>query len=158
MFKSIIWATDGSASADRALPYVKSLASDSNAELVVLHADQLLMGRGGGQHVIADEEAFCTNFEAQAQKLRDSGITSASRVVQVTIGEGPAHTIAETAKDLHADLIVVGTRGHTTLGGLLLGSVTNRLLHIAPCPVFAVPSSVGGEARQTQTTTAEAVG
>jgi nucleotide-binding universal stress UspA family protein len=156
MFKSIIWATDGSASADRALPYVKSLASDNNAEVVVLHADQLLMGRGGGQHVIADEEDVRTKIEAQAQELRDAGIISASRAIQVTIGEGPAHTIAETAEDLHADLIVVGTRGHTTLGGLLLGSVTNRLLHIAPCPVFVVPSGVGGEARQTETATAEA--
>ena len=52
---------------------------------------------------------------------------------------GPAHAIADAAKEVGADLIVVGTRGHTALGGLLLGSVTNRLLHIAPCPVLAVP-------------------
>ena len=52
---------------------------------------------------------------------------------------GAAHTIAEEAKEAGADLIVVGTRGHTALAGLLLGSVTQRLLHIAPCPVLAVP-------------------
>ena len=37
-------------------------------------------------------------------------------------------------------MIVVGTRGHTAIGGLLLGSVTQRLLHIGTCPVLAVPA------------------
>jgi nucleotide-binding universal stress UspA family protein len=52
---------------------------------------------------------------------------------------GPAHAIAEIADRLPADLIVVGTRGHSTVTGLLLGSVTQRLLHIAHRPVLAVP-------------------
>jgi nucleotide-binding universal stress UspA family protein len=50
------------------------------------------------------------------------------------------HVIADLARERQADVIVVGTRGHTALGGLLLGSVTQRLLHIAPCPVLAVPA------------------
>lgn len=47
--------------------------------------------------------------------------------------------IAERARELGADAIVVGTRGHGPVAGLLLGSVTQRLLHIAECPVLAVP-------------------
>jgi nucleotide-binding universal stress UspA family protein len=148
MFNSIIWATDGSAAADQAMPYVKSLASENHAEVVVLHADQLLMGRGGGQHVIADEEDVRTKIETQAKELSDAGITSTARVVIIAVGAGPAQTIAETAEELGSDLIVVGTRGHTTLGGLLLGSVTHRLLHIAPCPVLTVPSRSSDESAQ----------
>ncbi|MFZ0378740.1 MAG: universal stress protein [Solirubrobacteraceae bacterium] len=56
---------------------------------------------------------------------------------------GAAHAIADIAIRERADLIVVGTRGHTPLGGLLPGSVTPRLLHIAACPVLAVPAKRG---------------
>jgi nucleotide-binding universal stress UspA family protein len=157
MFKSIIWATDGSAAADRAMPYVKSLASENGAEVVVMHADLLLMGRAGGQHVIADEEDVRAKIERQARELRDVGITATERIVHVAIGESPAQTIANSAKELNSDLIVVGTRGHTHLGGLLLGSITTRLLHIAPCPVFVVPSGKGAEATEAEAATAEAV-
>ena len=39
----------------------------------------------------------------------------------------------------HADLIIVGTRGHSQLAELMLGGVTQQLLRVAPCPVLAVP-------------------
>jgi nucleotide-binding universal stress UspA family protein len=52
---------------------------------------------------------------------------------------GPAHVIAGVAGDAKADVIVSGTRGHTAIAGLLLGSVTQRLLHLAHCPVLVIP-------------------
>jgi nucleotide-binding universal stress UspA family protein len=55
---------------------------------------------------------------------------------------GAAHVIAEIAKEERADLIVVGTRGHGPLPGLLLGSVAHRLVQIAHCPVLVVPTTV----------------
>ena len=155
MFKSIIWATDGSASADRAMPYVKSLASEHDSQVVVLHVDELLVGRGGGQPVIADEPDVRAKIEQQAKELSDEGIAAASRVVTTTTG-GAAHNLAEAAEDLGADLIVVGTRGRTALSGLLLGGVTHRLLHISPCPVFAVPASVGAQPSRPEAVSAEA--
>ena len=53
------------------------------------------------------------------------------------------------ARELSADVIVVGTRGHGRRSGMLLGSVTQRLLHVAPCPVVAVPVH-GTEAAVTE--------
>jgi nucleotide-binding universal stress UspA family protein len=53
---------------------------------------------------------------------------------------GPAHAIAEVAEQANADLIVAGTRGHSPVAGLLLGSVIQRIIHIARCPVLAVPT------------------
>jgi nucleotide-binding universal stress UspA family protein len=54
-----------------------------------------------------------------------------------------AKVIADAAKQLEADVIVVGTRGHGPITGLIVGSVTHRLLHLAPCPVLVVPPAKG---------------
>ena len=48
--------------------------------------------------------------------------------------------IGAAAANEEADVIVTGSRGHTALAGVFLGSVAQRLLHVAPCPVLVVPS------------------
>jgi nucleotide-binding universal stress UspA family protein len=48
MFKTIVWATDGSEAADAALPFAKGLAEGEGHELVVVHSTELLRGRAGG--------------------------------------------------------------------------------------------------------------
>jgi nucleotide-binding universal stress UspA family protein len=135
MFKKIVWATDGSESADNALEIVKTLAAENNATLVVVHAVEYQTGPGarGGFPQHADEDAREAKIAKQAEEL------NATLKITHSGSAGAAHTIADVAVEEGADLIVVGTRGHTALSGLLLGSVTQRLLHIASCPVLAVP-------------------
>jgi nucleotide-binding universal stress UspA family protein len=141
MFKKIIWATDGSASAYRALPYAKVLAQHESASLLVAHVVETYAGsRAAGLPVYVDEDEMQARIEQQVAELQAEGIDAELKTV-TGLGIRPAHAIAEVAKEAGADLIVTGTRGHTALGGLLLGSVTQRLLHIAPCPVLAVPAA-----------------
>ncbi len=142
MFKKIIWATDGSESADRALDLVKTLASQNGSELLVVHSVEVLAGPGarGAYTEDADEDERQTKISQQAKDLRDGGVNAQLKVIHGGV-TGAAHTLAEIAKEEGADLMIVGTRGHTALTGLLLGSVTQRLLHIAPCPVLVVPKS-----------------
>lgn len=140
MFKKIIWATDGSEPADRALELAKSLASQDGAALLAVHTVEHFAGRGGGLEENADEDERQAKVKAQVEELTQQGVNATVKIIHGG-ATGAAHTLAGVAQEEAADLIVIGTRGHTALAGLLLGSVTQRLLHIAPCPVLVVPAS-----------------
>ena len=143
MFKTIIWATDGSEAADRALPTALELTAEANGRLLVVHANERLGGRGGGAPVIADEEHLQGELETKVERSRRVG-----RERELPRRERARHRSrrshrGRSPKESDADVIVVGTRGHGRVAGMLLGSVTQRLLHVAGCPVLAVPVRVG---------------
>jgi nucleotide-binding universal stress UspA family protein len=142
MFKKIIWATDGSEHADRALELAKSLASENGSELLAVHSIEHLVGPGsrGAPTESPDEEDRETKLAKQVAELKEQGINATLKVVEGG-ATGAAHTLARVAEEEGADLIIAGTRGHTPLSGLLLGSVTQRLLHLAKCPVLVVPAA-----------------
>jgi nucleotide-binding universal stress UspA family protein len=138
MFKVIIWATDGSSGAEQALPLAKGLAQVNGARLVVVHVNEFVAGRGGSYAVNADENKVKAAIQKHVEDLKQKGLDATLAAARVSMG-GAAHVIAEIADKEGADLIVAGTRGHGPLSGLLLGSVTQRLLQIAHCPVLVVP-------------------
>jgi len=141
MFKNVMWATDGSEAAERALPFALQLVQDGHGKLFVVHADEILGGRAGGFSKLADEEDLRDQIGAKVAELVAGGIEAEFRVV-TGVQRDPADLVADEARKLHADVIVVGTRGHGRVAGMLLGSVTQRLLHVSPCPVLAVPARV----------------
>jgi nucleotide-binding universal stress UspA family protein len=140
MFKAIVWATDGGEHADEAYPLVKQLAQDGNAEVTIVHVVERIEGAGAvGPPRRVDEDEVARDLEGRAQDLSSAGVT-ASVEIRGDVGARPAHETADVARKKSADLIVAGTHGRSGLAGLLLGSETQRLLHIAPCPVLVVPS------------------
>ena len=79
--------------------------------------------------------------EAAIQATRrwaDTARTQGVRVREEISAGFPANEIATLAKDVGADLIVMGTRGLSGLEHVLLGSVTERTIRIAPCPVLTI--------------------
>jgi nucleotide-binding universal stress UspA family protein len=140
MFKAIIWASDGSEAADLALPYAKRLATGRGRRLIAVHCRELLLGRAGGVPLLADEPDLEEKIKRQVDAAQVDGIDATFRLVTAA-APSAAHAIAEVAREVEADTIVAGTRGHAPVAGLLLGSVTQRLLHIAPCPVLVVPAT-----------------
>ena len=140
MFKVVVWATDGSRYAEDALAYARDFAKSSGGKLIAVHVDQLVPSRSVGSHRLPGEEEVQQVLRRKVEELKQEGIDAALETPTIVEG-GAAHAIAELALDAGADVIVAGTRGRGPLAGLLLGSVTHRLLQIAPCPVLTVPSS-----------------
>jgi nucleotide-binding universal stress UspA family protein len=139
MFKTIVLALDGSDGSRKAIPFATKLAQNDKAAILIAHVEERNLGKGGGPlHV--DEEEIKAEIRKQADELSAQGIDTSIQMVDVMLG-GPAHAIEEIANKAGADLIVLGTRGHSPVAGLLLGSVTQRLLHIARRPVLAVPEA-----------------
>lgn len=139
MFNTIIWATDGSEHADRALELAAEIARANGATLRVAHiVEKQVSTRMAGQDLYYGEGEIGAKIKAQVADLQsDGGFQTAVDTLPSTVSV--ARRIAELARDSNADLIVVGTRGRSALVGAIGGSVTQRLLHLAPCPVLAVP-------------------
>lgn len=92
----------------------------------------------GDVPVHADEPELKAKIQGQVDALKEEGLTVSLRLVQGG-APGTAHAIADVARELDAEVIIMGTRRHSPVVGLLLGSITQRLLHIAPCPVLSIP-------------------
>jgi len=131
--ETIIWATDGSSGAEEALPAACELADLSGGQIVAVHISNRFDGRASASL----EDDVIALIEHQVDDLRERGYF-ANLVVRRS-HQDAAETTAVVAGELHAHVIVCGTRGRSPAASALLGSFTQRLLHVAPCPVFAVP-------------------
>jgi nucleotide-binding universal stress UspA family protein len=149
MFSTIVIALDGSEASERTLPLLRRLAPPDGVRLDIVHVREVLVGRAGGLPLHGNEDELIERVKARAAELAESGYDTHVHI-ETTVGGGPAHVIAEIAERCAADLILTGTRGHGPIAGLLLGSVTTRLLHVAPCPVLVIPSAVPAAGRQAQ--------
>ena len=139
MFKKIVWATDGSESADRALELAKALAGHDSATLLAVHSVEYLVGprSTGAFPANADEEERVIKINQQVEELAAAGLAASVRIVQGGVA-GAAHTLAVVAQEEGADLIVVGTRGLGAAKQLFLGSVSTNIVHHATCDVLVV--------------------
>ncbi len=103
---------------------------------------------------MADASAHLEAYvEQRKQAFREShvprGESRLDRVIAHLRLEAPAEEIAQTAADLDADLVVVGTHGRRGISRLLLGSVAEAVVRLAPCPVFVVREKALPEVQAT---------
>lgn len=157
---TIIWATDGSDLADRALEVVRDFAKGWTTlpRVVAVHIDQRWSGREMNAPKLAGEEELVDKIRSQIEALGKEGFATGFELRHAHRMEDEASVIASLAAEVGAQLIVVATRGHGRMTGALLGSVAQGLLHSAPCPVLVVPPPGGkqpaGETAETTPRTA----
>ena len=134
----ILVPIDFSTSSDHALDYAMTLAHTLQARLTLLHViEPFVVGS-----VETLPYTYIQDLEAKITDLMTSyreRVTVAGLQSDFTIVHGvPFQVIIETARTAHVDLIIMGTHGRTGLPHVLLGSVAERVVRLAPCPVLVV--------------------
>ncbi|NOZ73598.1 MAG: universal stress protein [Chloroflexi bacterium] len=141
MFQKILIAVDASQAAQEAVKCGQELAKLTGAQVILVHAHPKVpeyLGEPGlsetiARHVEKAEEIL----EPAAEALKSEGIN-----VDLEILEGPpADAILRVAEVQNVDLIIMGARGLGTVASLLLGSVSQKVMAHATCPVMIVRAS-----------------
>lgn len=150
--RTILAATDFSETAAAALDWAAEVARPHGARIELVHAltlpapptDLIPPGPGFEEEV---ERGARERLEVAAAELRARGLEVTARLQSGL----PSQTILGIAEEAAADLIVLGTRGHTGLRHLLLGSTSQRVIQRAHCPVLTVHPEDRGRHRPLAT-------
>jgi len=142
--RKVLVATDFSAPSETALNYARAMARAFGAQLHVMHVFEPLWITSAD--VVGGGVALATmiqGLEDTAKKQLEEAVTEEDRrelkaVPVMMTSESPAREIAKYANDQKVDLVVIGTHGRSGLTRLLIGSVAEKIVRLAPCPVLTV--------------------
>jgi universal stress protein A len=140
--KRILAPTDLSPAAQNGVAYAARLARDLKAELILLFAEDLTAYIPSEIYGASVTASLLDDARHQAERslarLRDRHRRAGTRCRAVLATGQPASAIVESARKLRADWIVLGTHGRGGVAHLLLGSVAERVVRTAGCPVLTV--------------------
>ena len=130
---------DFSKGSEVALDYALAMARQNKARLTLLHVIPAALvypseGTRFDLYSLLERDAR----EDFARLLKRKKLSAGEAQIQLMRGANPAEIIARQAKKLHATMIIMGSHGRTGLQRLLLGSVAERTLRLAACPVLIV--------------------
>lgn len=143
--KKILVPVDFGEASDRAVAYALSLARRLDAEVIVMHAYEIpVVGFPDGALIATSDVASrivngAQTALAEVMRRNDTGVPLKTMLKQ----EAPWRAILEVIEETGADLVVMGTHGRRGLPRALLGSVAEKLVRTAPCPVLTVRTPEG---------------
>jgi universal stress protein A len=152
MFTRILVPIDFSAPSDAALEYARTVARRFGASLHLLHvADDPYRALYSAEVYVPEMEGLRDEILGDAtdrlkDRLQSSDIRELDATAEAIIGT-PAGSIVEYAGAHDIDLIVMGTHGRGGMSHLLMGSVAERVVRTAPCPVLTVRQAVKAAAK-----------
>jgi universal stress protein A len=161
--KRILVPVDFSTHALQALAYAREVAKRFDAELLLVHViEPAYLADASDVYVSGPHGAVLLKEQlrlAQAQLLRlGADLTERGHRVRTMVKRGsPPHAIVDTAARVGAHLIVMGTYGRTGLSRMLIGSVAERVVRTAPCPVLTVRRPLRARRAATRTGRKESV-
>ena len=143
LLKKILVATDFGEASDAALSYGRDLARTYGATLHVVNVAENILARYAGDGTLALLPQLQNDVEEAARKRLEALVTGEDRTLLhakpvVLTALGTAEAIVEYAHTHNVDIIVMGTHGRRALAHLLMGSVAERVVRTAPCPVLTV--------------------
>jgi len=139
----ILVPTDFSKFSQVAITYAAALTEKFGAELYLLHVVQdltvFLPEAVETAPVVAlpVDQFLAAARTAMERSARDNSLQNLPIHQEIRVGT-PFYEIVRFAREVKSDLIVIGTHGHTGLVHVLLGSVTEKVVRKAPCPVLTV--------------------
>ena len=136
MFEKVLLAVDGSEHSIKAVPIAGDLARRYGGEVIVLHDREHELTWGADIDVETAEEARSL-VDGVVRQLKDAGTNVRGEVARVPLGQTP-RAILDMTREEGAGLIVMGTRGLSDWGRLLMGSVAHKVVHLAEVPVLVV--------------------
>ncbi len=139
--KRILVPIDFSATSAVAVEYAIEFAKAFDAEIDLLHSYQINPGAIAPYGPVLPDVLFDSLRDAASEqlekvydKVRAAGVTAKTHLSNNV----PSYAIVDAVEELSCDLIIMGTRGRTGLKHVFLGSVAERTLRHAPCPVLTV--------------------
>jgi nucleotide-binding universal stress UspA family protein len=137
--QEILVPVDFSTASDSALNYAQALAETFHARLHVLHVleDWVLYGGLDPAPPEVRVELERSSRENMAKMLSAEAVRALRAEMVLKVGS-PFVEIVRYAKDQSIDLVVLGTHGHGPIAHMLMGSVAERVVRKAPCPVLTV--------------------
>jgi len=152
LLNNILVATDFGPAADAALVYGRALAQTFRARLHLVHAVENSFLRARPADPYAHKESVLRRLH---ELLTADDRTTLKAHVVLETSDNAADAITAYAKAANIDLVVIGTNGRGAVAQLLVGSVAERVVRIAPCPVltvrhpereFVLPDAIAGAA------------
>lgn len=140
----ILVPMDFSENSKAALQYARGLAEQFGAEVHLLHviSNDTTMAIGSDGFFSVSDSVMQEIRDAVTRQLQESAATiqnSVKQVVQETREGAPFAEIVQYAKSNDIDMIVLGTHGRTGISHLLIGSVAEKVVRKARCPVLTIP-------------------